>query len=327
MSKEIMLEMFYPHSLERVWQALTDRRALSVWMMNNDFEACLGHQFQFQSCPLPGLEVTIYCQVLELEAPNRLVYSWKEHPSEPASRVIWTLSPVAGGTQVRLQHRGTVSAAIPVFGRPVAVGLTAPTENRWRSLSLGESIPGSIDSQFTAPTAIVQPLQTNSFTSKDGLHPPLEFPNYQINWHYWLQQKLPGVLTMSSDRQFLQSLYDAFNNRELEAIISAMHPDVKWANGVEGGFVYGRDAVREYWTNQYKVIQVQLETLKFETDEKNRNVVTVHQIVRDLQGNLLVDTTVQQIFTIENGAIALYEIGETVTIQEMIQQTRTANEP
>ena len=81
-----------------------------------------------------------------------------------------------------------------------------------------------------------------------------------------------------------------------------------------------------YWTNQDQVIQVQLETLKFETDENNRNVVTVHQIVRDLQGNLLADTTVQQIFTIENGLISLYEIGETKTIQEMIQQKRTVND-
>jgi hypothetical protein len=112
-----------------------------------------------------------------------------------------------------------------------------------------------------------------------------------------------------------------------------MHPDVKWANGLEGGFVYGRDAVREYWINQFKNIQVQLETLKFETDEKNRNVVTVHQIVKDLQGNLLADMTVKQIFTIENGALAqplckrivLYEISETETIQEMIQQTKAAN--
>ncbi|KAM3110388.1 nuclear transport factor 2 family protein [Phormidesmis sp. 146-33] len=131
---------------------------------------------------------------------------------------------------------------------------------------------------------------------------------------------------MSSNQQFLQNLYEAFNKGDLETIISVMHPDVKWANGVEGGFVYGRDAVREYWTNQYKVIQVQLETLKFETDEHNRNVVTVHQVVRDLQGNLLVDTTIEQIFTIENGLISLYEIGETETIQEKIQKTKTPNE-
>lgn len=123
---------------------------------------------------------------------------------------------------------------------------------------------------------------------------------------------------MSLNQQFLQNLYEAFNNGEIETIISVMHPDVKWANGVEGGFVYGRDAVREYWTNQYKVIQVQLETLKFETDKHNRDVVTTHQIIRDLPGNLLDDATIEQIFTIENGLISLYEIGETETIQERI---------
>jgi hypothetical protein len=64
--------------------------------------------------------------------------------------------------------------------------------------------------------------------------------NYQTNWHYWLHQKLPGVLTMSSNRQLLQSLFDAFNKGELETIVSVMHPEVKWANGVEGGFVYGQ---------------------------------------------------------------------------------------
>jgi hypothetical protein len=131
---------------------------------------------------------------------------------------------------------------------------------------------------------------------------------------------------MSSNQQFLQNLYEAFNKREIETIISVMHPDVKWTNGVEGGFVYGRDAVREYWTNQFKVIQVQLETLRFETDENSRDVVTAHQIVRDLQGNLLADTTIQQFFTIENGLISLYEIGETETIQEKIQKTKTADE-
>ena len=131
---------------------------------------------------------------------------------------------------------------------------------------------------------------------------------------------------MSSNRQFLQDLYAAFNNRELETIISVMHPDVKWATGVEGGFVYRRNAVREYWTKQYQMIQVQLEALKFETDERNQNIVTVHQVVSDLPGNLLVDMTVQQIFTIDNGSIVLYEIGETETIQEMIQRTIAANE-
>ncbi len=131
---------------------------------------------------------------------------------------------------------------------------------------------------------------------------------------------------MSSNKEFLQNLYDAFNKREIETIISAMHPDVKWANGLEGGFVYGRDAVREYWTNQFKQIQPELETLKFETDEAERNVVTVHQIVKDLEGNVLADAEVRQIFTIKDGLITLYEIGETDTINETIEKNKAAGE-
>jgi hypothetical protein len=131
---------------------------------------------------------------------------------------------------------------------------------------------------------------------------------------------------MNSDQQLLQNLYDAFNKREIETIISAMQPDVKWANGFEGGFVHGRDAVREYWTNQLKVIQPELEILKHEIDENNRHIVTVHEVVKDLDGKLLADMTVRQIFTIENGLISLYEIGGTETIQDAIQKTRTPNE-
>jgi hypothetical protein len=83
--------------------------------------------------------------------------------------------------------------------------------------------------------------------------------------------------------------------------------------------------VREYWAKNDRAIQVQLEILKFETDRNNRDVVTVRQIVRDLQGNLLADATIEQIFTIENGTVFVYEIGATASIQEMIQQTSCEN--
>jgi hypothetical protein len=76
--------------------------------------------------------------------------------------------------------------------------------------------------------------------------------------------------------------------------------------------------------NQFNVIQVQLEALQYETDEQNRNVVTVHQIVQDMQSSLLADTTIQQILTIKDGEIILYEIGETETIKVMIEKTRAA---
>jgi len=127
---------------------------------------------------------------------------------------------------------------------------------------------------------------------------------------------------MSSKQQFLQNLYEAFNKREIETIISLMHPNVKWANGMEGGFVHGRDQVREYWRKQFEIIQGQLEPLEYETDENNRSIVTVHLVVRDLEGNLLLEKTVQHIFTIENDLISLFEIGDTEPVHKMIQKLK-----
>lgn len=116
---------------------------------------------------------------------------------------------------------------------------------------------------------------------------------------------------MTSEQNFLQKLYEAFNQREIEKILSLMRSDVKWANGMEGGFIHGRDAEREYWRKQFEIIEPQLKPLKFERDENNRSVVTVHQTVRDLEGNLLIEKTVRQVFTFEDGLISVFEIGNT----------------
>jgi nuclear transport factor 2 (NTF2) superfamily protein len=114
---------------------------------------------------------------------------------------------------------------------------------------------------------------------------------------------------MIYEQKFMQNLYDAFNKREIETVLSMMDENVKWANGMEGGFVFGRENVREYWRRQFALISPQLETLKFTVDAENREVVLLRQIVRDLSGNLLDDKTVEHIFTIENGLIKIFEIG------------------
>jgi uncharacterized protein YndB with AHSA1/START domain len=104
MSQTVDLEVFYPYPPDRVWQVLTDRRTLAAWMMENDFAPKLGHKFQFYSQPLPGFTTTIQCEVVELEEPTRLGYTWQDSPAAEPSLVIWTLTPVTGGTQLRLKH-------------------------------------------------------------------------------------------------------------------------------------------------------------------------------------------------------------------------------
>jgi hypothetical protein len=135
----------------------------------------------------------------------------------------------------------------------------------------------------------------------------IEFEHNQISTEHLF---IPFKNGLATREFYLQNLYEAFNRREIETVLSMMAEDVKWANGMEGGFVYGRENVRDYWRRQFEIINPQLEILKTEIDESNRAVVTVHQIVRDLSGKLLAEKTVRQIFTIENGLIKIFEIGE-----------------
>ncbi|MBS1793292.1 MAG: nuclear transport factor 2 family protein [Acidobacteria bacterium] len=111
-------------------------------------------------------------------------------------------------------------------------------------------------------------------------------------------------------KEFLRNLYEAFNRREIETLLSKMTPDVEWANGMEGGFVDGRDRVREYWTKQFETIRSRLEPLRFETDERGRSVVTVHYTIEAPDGRRLLEKTGRQIFTIENGLISRFELDD-----------------
>ena len=105
MSREIRMKRDYPYPPERVWRALTDSRALAQWLMPNDFEPRVGHKFQFNVGPQWGWRGFVDCEVLEVEEPRRLSYTWVGDPKHPPMVVTWTLEPIPGGTRLVLQHR------------------------------------------------------------------------------------------------------------------------------------------------------------------------------------------------------------------------------
>jgi ketosteroid isomerase-like protein len=115
---------------------------------------------------------------------------------------------------------------------------------------------------------------------------------------------------MSIDVELIKQVYDRFNARDIEAVLAALQTDVTWANGMEGGHVHGRDAVRSYWTRQWAAIDPRVEPTVFSTGADGEIVVEVHQTVRDLQGAVLVDQMVGHIFRIENGLITRFDIRE-----------------
>jgi hypothetical protein len=115
-------------------------------------------------------------------------------------------------------------------------------------------------------------------------------------------------MPMLIDRELLVIIYRAFNARDIDAVLARMHTDVDWPNGMEGGRVHGHQAVRDYWTRQWGMIDPHVEPVDFRTDEDGRTVVDVHQVIRDLTGNVILDAMVEHIYLIEDGLINSMEI-------------------
>lgn len=114
---------------------------------------------------------------------------------------------------------------------------------------------------------------------------------------------------MSREVELLRGLYARFNAREMEQVLAALHEQVQWENGMEGGFVEGRDGVRAYWTRQWAILSPHVEPVAFSQGPDGEIAVEVRQVVRDLAGNLLFDRMVDHIFHFENGLVKRFAIG------------------
>lgn len=114
--------------------------------------------------------------------------------------------------------------------------------------------------------------------------------------------------TVSPEVELLRRVYAAFNRREIETVLAAMDTDVDWPNGMEGGRVLGKAAVREYWIRQFKTLDPCVEPQAFAAEGDGRIKVEVHQIVHDTAGNLLVDQIIQHVYAFRDGLILSMEI-------------------
>jgi ketosteroid isomerase-like protein len=116
---------------------------------------------------------------------------------------------------------------------------------------------------------------------------------------------------LTEEERLLRRAYEAFNARDIEAVLALMHPDVDWPNGMEGGRVRGHAAVRAYWTRQFGLIDSRVEPEGFRVEADGRIAVDVHQVVRDLEGTVVSDGRVRHIYSFRDGLVAVMEIQET----------------
>ena len=122
---------------------------------------------------------------------------------------------------------------------------------------------------------------------------------------------------MNEDFETIRRMYDRFNARDVDGVLIALADDVAWANGMDGGHVHGREAVREYWTRQWSVVSPHVEPVGFRRSEDGAIVAEVRQSVRDLEGKPLQgqthglkDKTVGHVFRLRDGKVTRFDIEE-----------------
>jgi uncharacterized protein YndB with AHSA1/START domain len=143
-TKEIVVESELPFGVAEVWGAISDSQNIKGWLMENDFRPVKGASFQFKTKPIGDWDGIVHCQVLELEAPHRLSYSWQggvdptgRNPPHLDTVVSWELASIPGGTRLTMRHSG--------FEEPKDDFAFAALKDGWQKMA--EGIAGVIRAQ------------------------------------------------------------------------------------------------------------------------------------------------------------------------------------
>jgi hypothetical protein len=102
----------------------------------------------------------------------------------------------------------------------------------------------------------------------------------------------------------LRRLYDAFNARDVEAVLAELSDDVVWPNVLEGTTLHGHDAVRTYWERQFAEIDPRVDPVEFTPHDDGSIAVGVHQVVRTLDGEIRSDGHVTHTYTFSGDYVA-----------------------
>jgi hypothetical protein len=112
----------------------------------------------------------------------------------------------------------------------------------------------------------------------------------------------------TAHQDLIQKAYAAFNDRDIDRVLSTFHPAVQWSKAWEGGYIVGHDEIRQYWTRQWKELNPTVEPTGFIERPNGSLEVAVYQKVKDLGGSILFDGIVKHIYTFEDGLIKSMDI-------------------
>ena len=117
---------------------------------------------------------------------------------------------------------------------------------------------------------------------------------------------------MKDSKTTIEQAYSAFNTRDIDSALALMTQDVSWPKASEGGKVAGKEAVRAYWTRQWGEFDPHVKPLSMTEEGVDKTRVRVHQLVMSLQGEVLSDSEVVHVFTMNSGLISAMDLAGEV---------------
>ncbi len=105
----------------------------------------------------------------------------------------------------------------------------------------------------------------------------------------------------------LRAGYEAFNRRDVENALRMLDPNVEWPDMLEGRVLRGAQAVREYWTRQFQLIDSHVEPEEF-VEQGARVLVVVHQRVRRLSTGTQDDRRVGHLYTFRGTKVVRMQV-------------------
>lgn len=101
MKQTINIQKEYPHPIQDVWDAITKQEALNTWFLPGDFRSEVGFHYHFKN-----QETKVRGEILEIEEPTLLVYTWIKGDTEIETTVRWMLQEIEGITRLSIEHSG-----------------------------------------------------------------------------------------------------------------------------------------------------------------------------------------------------------------------------
>lgn len=115
---------------------------------------------------------------------------------------------------------------------------------------------------------------------------------------------------MGDHEALLTRLYEAFNRKDIEAVVAYLHPEIDWPNLFGEERLHGRDALRTMWREQFSRINPEATPISFTEQPDGGLKVEIAYVVRTLDGKLFTEELATNIYRFRDGLVLSMDWGD-----------------